>query len=410
MHILFTRFPLESALGGAEIQTLSLMEGLMERGHTIEFAGSCPTLLAECKKRNIQTTELHIGKPPVTKWGAVSFVWNKQSMQRKLRLLLENFGKDTSHESRLRLLATSPTRSFWRAGGRARVTSSRNLRSHDSQLNAIVMLSLSEKLLLTPIAVDAEIPVFWVEHDRIGRWLTMNPWLPLLRKQSTKAMTIVVSELSKKLYLKMGWEEENVVAIANGIASPPNPLSFPPTCFPGEGELLRLGCIARLSHEKGVDVLIQAMADLPQNIQLEIIGTGREASSLKQLAHRLKVDNRITFTSREKNIADAYARWDALVLPSRDHDPFGMVAAEAMLAGLPVIVTNQCGIADYLEDGKDAMIVEADSSTALAAGIEKIGVMSHELRENGQKTAKEKFSVKTMVKRYEDVFTGVHQS
>lgn len=390
MHILFTRFPLESALGGAEIQTLSLMEGLMERGHTVEFAGSCPTLLAECKKRNIQTTELHIGKPPVTKWGAVSFVWNKQSMQRKLRLLLENFGKDTSHDSP--------------------VTSSRNLRSHDSQLNAIVMLSLSEKLLLTDIAVDAGIKVFWIEHDRVGRWLTNNPWLPMLQKQSTKAMTIVVSELSKKLYLKMGWEEENVVAIANGIASPPNPLSFPPTYFPGEGELLRLGCIARLSHEKGVDVLIRAMADLPQNIQLEIIGTGREASSLKQLAHRLKVDNRITFTSREKNIADAYARWDAFVLPSRDHDPFGMVAAEAMLAGLPVIVTNQCGIADYLEDGKDAMIVEADSSTALAAGIEKIGVMSHELRENGQKTAKEKFSVKTMVKRYEDVFTDVHQS
>lgn len=374
MHILFTRFPLESALGGAEIQTLSLMEGLMERGHTIEFAGSCPTLLAECKKRNIQTTELHIGKPPVTKTNAISFLWCKAKMRRKLKILI---------------------------GER---------RTENGEPDAIVMLSLSEKLLLTDIAVDAGINVFWIEHDRVGRWLTNNPWLPLLRKQSTKAMTIVVSELSKKLYLKMGWEEENVVAIANGIASPPNPLSFPPTCFPGEGELLRLGCIARLSHEKGVDVLIQAMADLPQNIQLEIIGTGREASSLKQLAHRLKVDNRITFTSREKNIADAYARWDALVLPSRDHDPFGMVAAEAMLAGLPVIVTNQCGIADYLEDGKDAMIVEADSSTALAAGIEKIGVMSHELRENGQKTAKEKFSVKTMVKRYEDMFTDVHQS
>lgn len=398
MHILFTRLPLESALGGAEIQTLSLMEGLIEHGHTVEFAGSCPTLLAECKKRNIQTTELHIGNPPVTKWGAVSFVWRRPFMRRKLQKLIENSSCEKSYENK-KLRATSM--------------------KERNNLAAIVMLSLSEKLLLTDIAVDAGIKVFWIEHDRVGRWLTHNPWLPLLRKQSTKAMTIVVSELSKKLYLNMGWEEERVIAIGNGIASPyprmpsmdktsPIPQPLPPR---GEGEFL-LGCIARLSHEKGIDVLIKAMADLPKNITLEIIGTGREESSLKQLAHTLKIDDRITFTSREKNIADAYARWDAFVLPSRDHDPFGMVAAEAMLAGLPVIVTNQCGIADYLEDGKHAVIVEADSSTALAAGIMSVQKTEgrRQLRENGWKTAQEKFSVKTMVKRYEDVFTGNYHS
>lgn len=371
MKILFTRFPLESALGGAEIQTLSLMEGLMERGHAVAFAGSCPVLLRECRKRHIPVAEVNIGPPPVTKGGAISFSWRKMFMKRKLRELFENFA------------------------------------SEDSQLDALVMLSLSEKLLLTDIAADAGTKVIWIEHDRIGNWLTKNPWLTLLLKQSAKAMTVAVSELSRKMYVGMGWPEEKVVAIVNGVASPPSPLSIPPARHPGEGEPLRLGCIARLSYEKGIDILINAMEDVPKNITLEIVGTGREENILRTLVHALNLDDRITFTAHEPDVASAYARFDALVLPSREHDPFGIVAAEAMLLGIPVIVTDQCGIADYLENGKDAIVAKANSSSALVDAIKEIGDRRKKIGENGQKTAQEKFSVKSMVKRYEDVFTHV---
>jgi glycosyltransferase involved in cell wall biosynthesis len=359
VRILFTRFPLESTLGGAEIQTLSLMEGLMERGHAVAFAGSCPVLLAECRKRQMPVAEVHIGPPPVTKWGAVSFAWRKQGMRNILRTLI-------------------------------------------GTADVIVMLSLSEKLLLTDIAADAGSKVIWIEHDRIGRWLTQNPWLPLLKKQSGKATTVVVSELSRKMYADLGWDAERVIAIPNGVTSP-TPQPLPPR---GEGGLLRLGCIARLSHEKGVDVLIDAMAAIPDTATLEIIGTGREETALKALTRRLDLQERITFTPHEPDIGGAYARFDALVLPSRDHDPFGMVAAEAMLAGLPVIVTDRCGIAGYLESEKDALIVKADSPSALADAIKRLGVRSQEIGVHGQKTAQKKFSVKSMVEKYEDVFTG----
>ncbi len=358
MRILFTRFPLESALGGAENQTLWLMEGLIERGHAVAFAGSCPVLLTECRKRNIPVAEVDIGKPPVTKWGAISFAWRKQMMQKQLQQMLQSFEK----------------------------------------IDVIAMLSLSEKLLLTDIAADAGTNVCWIEHDRIGRWLSGNPWLSLLLKQSQKAITIAVSELSRKMYLELGWNAERIIAIPNGVDRAPGPR---PLASRGH---VRLGCISRLSHEKGIDVLIRAMADAPTDIQLEIIGTGREESALKSLARSLNVDARITFTPRIPNIGDAYGRFDALVLPSREHDPFGLVAAEAMLAGVPVIVTDACGIADYLENGKDAFVVKANSVSALSEAISQLVARSSQLSVGGRKTAEKKFTTERMVEEYEKIF------
>jgi glycosyltransferase involved in cell wall biosynthesis len=387
MRILFTRFPLESALGGAENQTLWLMDGLIERGHAVAFAGSCPILLAECRKRHIPVVELDIGKPPVTKWGAISFAWRKTSMQRKLRELFDSFGMDISHENE-----------------KSRVMSGKS----DSRLDTIVMLSLTEKLLLTDIAADAGTKVVWIEHDTIGRWLTKNPWLSLLLQQSQKATTVAVSELSRKMYLNLGWDKKKVIAIPNGVELREQEVMSHEkhSRLKTQDSRLRLGCISRLSKEKGVDVLIRAMAEVPDDITLEIIGTGPQEQTLKSLTRSLNLDKRVIFTPRIPNISDAYSRFDALILPSREHDPFGLVAAEAMLAGVPVIVTDACGIADYLTNGKDAIVAEANSVSALVNAIQEVGARSKELGKNGQKTALEKFSVKTMVERYEDVFTG----
>jgi glycosyltransferase involved in cell wall biosynthesis len=403
VRILFTRFPLESALGGAENQTLWLMEGLIERGHAVAFAGSCPVLLAECRKRNIPVAELDIGKPPVTRWEVISFGWRKKKMRRILQAMFENFSIDKAVGYESWAVGTKPIAPFDYAQDRLR-----------PKLDAIVMLSLSEKLLLTDIAADAGTQVIWIEHDTIGRWLTQNPWLSLLLKQSQKAITVAVSELSRKMYIDLGWNEEKTIAIPNGVELRNlKAVSYKLSAMNSEPKAqspkLHLGCIARLSKEKGVDVLINAMADTPKDVHLEVIGTGREESSLKSLTRSLHLDDRVTFTQRIPNISDAYGRFDALVLPSREHDPFGLVAAEAMLVGLPVIVTDACGIAGYLEDGKDAMVVKADSVSALSKAIQKLWAMSTQrtdLAAEGRKTAAKKFSVKTMVERYEDVFTG----
>ncbi|MEQ1849623.1 MAG: glycosyltransferase family 4 protein [Candidatus Peribacteraceae bacterium] len=364
MRILFTRFPLESAEGGAENQTQWLWEGLRGKGHTVSFLGSCGVLLRRAQELIIDNEQLIIGPPPVTKFGAVSFLWRKASMQRKL------------------IEAVSDMK---------------------QKPEAIVMLSLTEKLLLTEWAQNQGIRVFWIEHDRIGRWFTKNPWLSTLKKLSAQSTTICVSELSRRLYLELGWPEDHTIAIQNGV-----PTSRQITKHQAPIASLSLGCLARLSPEKGVDVLIDAVMDMPE-VSLTIVGDGPDRG---YLTTRIEEDARrhgeghIRLLSRVQDIDSWYASIDVLILPSTDHDPFGLAAAEAMMRGIPVIVTDEAGIAGYLRNGHDAIIVPADSAPALQEAIDSLS--DDATRENvgvaGLKTATQYFTLATMTEAYEAAF------
>ncbi len=360
MKILFTRFPLESALGGAEWQVISLMEGLRARGHSVEFLGSCPVLLKLCKERNISTETVQIGPPPVSKKTILRFFFEKERMRRTL------IKKIAEH---------APEK--------------------------IVMLSLSEKILITEKDVPTHPAIFWIEHDKVGNWLTKNPWLSHLKRNSSFATTITVSKLSKRLYEGLKWPG-NIVVLPNGID--PKRLegaaekSVPPL----------VGCIARLSPEKGVDVLLDAVTDVPE-VNLTIVGKGREEGFLRTIIMERQLEDRVSIVSSVERLGSFYRSLSVLVLPSIENDPFGLVAAEAMLCGVPVIITDECGIADFLKHEEDALIVPAGSSILLKKAIDWIVRDPQRaliVAEKGHKTAERLFGLEKMIDRYEQVLLG----
>lgn len=366
MKTLFTRFPLESIHnGGAERQVMSLAQGLAERGHAVAFVGSCPVLLDEFERCDLICAEMDTLTPPVTKFAAISFAWRKKSMKRKLVSMLDSFGK----------------------------------------LDAIVMLSMTEKLLLTDVAAERGIRVFWIEHDPVGRWLTKNPWLKLLKKQSAFATTVTVSELSRVQYLEMNWTPKKTVAIPNGIDDAW--FSEQPGTKKRAEDDLHLGYVGRLADEKGVDLLVRAVADI-DHVTLDIVGDGPEEVALKKQVHRLGLEHRVRFFGRTNDVAHVYKTIDALVLPSCSIDPFGMVVAEAMAMGVPCLVTDACGIATCLEAARDVLVVRRDDIRALVKGIKELqkAEIRQSLSVNGAKAARQQFAVSTMVDRYEHLFTG----
>lgn len=366
MRILFTRFPYESAKGGAELQTKWLATGLLKRGHTVSFLGSCHPLSSMLKEVGAETHHTAIGLPPVTAWLAVSFFWRKNAMQKKLISAVQS-------------LPHKP--------------------------DVLVMLSLTEKILLTEWAASNGIKVFWIEHDRVGRWLTKNPWLGALKRASKKAITICVSELSRRMYTDLGFDAGRVLAIQNGIPLPHEGN----VKTASESPTMRVGVIARLSPEKGIDVLLHAILNLPE-IDLTIVGVGKEEAYVRSLifedAQRIGIE-RVNLVSHMADLNTFYQSLDVFVLPSSDHDPFGLVAAEAMAHGVATIVTDACGIAGYIEHEKDALIAKAGSSESMQSALRTLldPAVRRKYAEEGKLTARMCFSADAMVDAYEDVFT-----
>ena len=150
------------------------------------------------------------------------------------------------------------------------------------------------------------------------------------------------------------------------------PNAVDPAIFSGgrrtrEDGRLRVVAVGRLSHEKGLDVLVEAVRGLP--VELEIAGVGPEEPRLRALAG----DN-VSFLGwvARDALPDLYANADVAVMPSRS-DPWGLVLNEAALAGLPLVSTTAAGAAwDVIEDGVNGFRVPPGDVRALRAAIERI--------------------------------------
>jgi glycosyltransferase involved in cell wall biosynthesis len=137
---------------------------------------------------------------------------------------------------------------------------------------------------------------------------------------------------------------------------------------------------SRLVHKNAVDDIIRALQTLPENIKLVILGTGGLDAELHSLAQELYVENRVQFVGYigHKDLPRHLAVSDIFVRPSRS-EGMGNSFIEAMAAGLPVIATQEGGIADFLFDAKrnpgklaTGWAVDVDSPNQIAQAVTDI--------------------------------------
>jgi glycosyltransferase involved in cell wall biosynthesis len=116
--------------------------------------------------------------------------------------------------------------------------------------------------------------------------------------------------------------------------------------------VIRLGYLGRLDPKKNVDLLLRALAALPETVRLRIAGDGPPElrESLSALMGQLGIESRVEWlgfvsTKEKPRFFDSI---HLLVMPS-SYECFGMAAAEALRAHVPVLVSRQTGIAETVE-------------------------------------------------------------
>ena len=131
--------------------------------------------------------------------------------------------------------------------------------------------------------------------------------------------------------------------------------------------------VSRLVPVKNIALQIQALAKLPkeEKIKLIVVGDGPQRQELMELAVKLKVKDRIEFALWQEDLAGFYQTADCFLLSS-DSEGYGVAVAEAIVAGLPVIMTD-VGCAGYLtENEKNALIVPVANLDLFTQAMERV--------------------------------------
>ena len=131
--------------------------------------------------------------------------------------------------------------------------------------------------------------------------------------------------------------------------------------------------VGRLVYEKGVQYLISAMPKILERYhdsKLIIAGKGGMIDELRGQVNYLGIQNKVYFTGYldHKTLCKMYKCADVSVFPST-YEPFGIVALEAMLAGVPVVVSDVGGLNEIVEHGINGMKSYAGNPNSLADSI-----------------------------------------
>lgn len=181
----------------------------------------------------------------------------------------------------------------------------------------------------------------------------------------------------------------------------------PPSARSPSSEPL-LGAIGRLDHQKGLDVLLEALVELP-HVSALIVGEGPQRARLLEQARRLRLSRRVTFTGWVPDVLPYLGSIHALVLPSR-YEGLPLAVLEAMHAGVPVVASEVGGVRECLEDGETGLLVPAEDSHALAEALRALLAsprLQRRLAERAQLVARRRFSVSAMVRSFERLYLEV---
>ncbi len=176
-----------------------------------------------------------------------------------------------------------------------------------------------------------------------------------------------------------------------------------------------LGCVGRLSPEKGQMLLLKAMRRLLDRgirVRLVCIGEGEDRGILEQLTRRLGLEENVLFTGYLPDACRYFSLFDILVMPSLT-EGLPITLLEAMRAELPIVASRVGGVPEMLDQGRCGMLIKAGSEADIFQGIQKMindTAYRQECRRKGKIRFRECYSREKMAARYTRLYTELRQS
>ena len=226
--------------------------------------------------------------------------------------------------------------------------------------------------------------------------------LPLYRFALKNAKSVAVGEaVNKNLKEDVGITDSRV--IYNGVVlKETNDQVDEIISYSG----IKLGCIARLSEQKGLTYLIDAMSLLTiKDIRLFIVGEGELREELENKVKELDLQDSVIFLGYRKDIVECINSFDFCVLPSV-FEGFGLVAIEAFMNSKTLVATDIPGLNEVVTN-KNGVLVPAKDSAALASAIDKLATdatLRQELASQAKKDYENKFSYPLFLENYRELY------
>lgn len=264
-------------------------------------------------------------------------------------------------------------------------------------------------------AVFPEVPLIQTVHSSYERELILNGKIreggpehrfltSLYRELEYISDRLVTVSESFKSYMSPYVDQaDSIEVIHNGF----DDRRFKPV--PHENAVPQLVTVCRLVPAKGLDILLQACAELKRKSHdyvLHIIGDGPARQELEEMAKSLGIYQETIFYGYTLHPEEFMPFFDIFVLPSRA-EAFGSVFAEAALSCLALVGTNVGGIAEQIEDGVNGLLVPTEDPKALADALEKVIVdplYRYELARTASDKAKNQYSLSRSVNQLKKMY------
>lgn len=378
MNILIIQNPYKhQGFSGGEIHTLQVANGMRDRGHSVFFAGSSPYLLAEAKKQGFETEEINFaGDEAVSEWPILKFFFTWRKIFANYKKFLQQCKKE-------------------------------------KRINVLYLLSWNEKFLLPKFASKIlGMKVIMVEHRLLERFIQKNPFKSWYVRNSKYATAVAVSEAVKKGLIELGISKSRIKVIYNGVDAEKFKKAQNVQQEVQENEkIIRIGTISRLSKDKGVNYLIDAIDEIVKkypNVQFNIVGEGPDEAKIREKINRTKLERKIKllgFIGHSK-VVKFLSNLDIFIFAPTHGESFGIVLAEAGIMGVSCVSSNVGGTSEVIKDGETGFVVPPSNTEALAKAMLKLIEDKSLRRSMGEKArvrVLEKFTLEKMINSFAEI-------